>query len=120
MTIRVVFRCSRCGSKAFRPSSKWTFKDTVLNKIGVVPQRCFSCRRRFYLFRPAIVQSFLRALAGPPVEAKEAEVSLGEALRKRPLPDVIVHPRRKIDLSRLKDAESREGRSQTPRENMAG
>jgi hypothetical protein len=120
MTIRIVFRCSRCGSKSFRPSSKWTLKDTILNKIGVVPQRCFSCRGRFYLFRPALLQSFLRALAAPPLQTEEARVSLSEALRKRPVTDVLVHPRRKIELSRLADTESREGRSQTPRENLAG
>jgi hypothetical protein len=70
MTIRLLFRCSRCGSKYFRPSQKVAFKDLLLRKIGIIPQRCYGCRRRFYLYHPAILQSLLRALADPPVEAK--------------------------------------------------
>lgn len=66
MKIRLTFECSRCGSKLFRPSTKWSFKDTFLRKIGITPQRCFRCRRRFYLYRPVILHAFLRALAGPP------------------------------------------------------
>jgi len=70
MTIRLVFRCSRCGSKYFRQSQKVAFKDLLLRKIGIFPQRCYRCRRRFYLYHPAILQSLLRALAGPPLPAK--------------------------------------------------
>jgi hypothetical protein len=65
MKIRFTFECSRCGSKLFRPSTKWTFKDTILRKLGVTPQRCFRCRRRFYLYRPLFGYSILRALAAP-------------------------------------------------------
>jgi len=69
MKIRLVFECSRCGSKAFRPSTKWTFRDTILRKIGITPQRCFRCRRRFYLYRPVLIHAFLKTLVGPPQEA---------------------------------------------------
>src|ERR1700733_6762094 len=73
MKIRLVFKCSRCGSNSFRPSTKWAFKDSLLRRIGVAPQRCFRCRGRFYLYRPVVLQSFLRALAGP--AAQEAPVA---------------------------------------------
>jgi hypothetical protein len=75
MKIRIVFECSRCGSKFFRPSTKWSFKDTLLRKIGVTPQRCFRCRGRFYLFRPLSLYGFLRALAASPVEAVPSPVA---------------------------------------------
>jgi hypothetical protein len=70
MTIRLLFRCSRCGSKYFRPSRKVAFKDLLLRKIGIIPQRCYQCRRRFYLYHPAILQSLVRALAAPALDAK--------------------------------------------------
>jgi hypothetical protein len=54
MKIRLVLHCSQCGSHSFRPSSQVTLKDAVLQKFGVIPQRCFLCRRRFYLFKPLI------------------------------------------------------------------
>ena len=73
MKIRLVFKCSRCGSNSFRPSTMLTFKDGMLRKVGVTPQRCFRCRGRFYLYRPEILQSFLRAIADPaPQEAPVA------------------------------------------------
>lgn len=76
MTIRVIFRCSRCGSKSFRPSLKWTVKDAVLRKMGVTPKRCFLCRRRFYLFRPAFLASLLKALDAPSVQMNESEATV--------------------------------------------
>jgi hypothetical protein len=72
MKVRFLFRCSQCGSKSFRPSGKLTFKDLVLRTIGITPQRCLNCRRRFRLCRPTIVFSLLRALAGPPVQQGRA------------------------------------------------
>jgi hypothetical protein len=65
MTVRVLFRCSRCGSKFFRRSWRRTFKDIVLEKIGVVPQRCLGCHRRFYLYRPVIFELLRKALLRP-------------------------------------------------------
>ncbi len=91
MTIRFVFRCSRCGSKSFRPSMKRAFKDSILRKFGITPQRCFKCRRRFYLYRPATFYSLLMALAAPPVRPAEDA------------PDVV--------WSRFIKADPREGRS---------
>jgi len=67
MKIRLKFECSRCGSKIFRPSSKWSFRDSLLKKIGVTPQRCYRCRTRFYIYRPVTLHMFLKALVGPPV-----------------------------------------------------
>lgn len=107
MTVRIIFRCSRCGSRSFRPSSKWTFKVAILRKIGLVPQRCYLCRRRFYVFRPAFLSALLKALDGPPLRANEANA----------------FPRRKpmtIELSRFADSDPRESRSQTASENLAG
>jgi len=112
MTIRIVYRCSRCGSPSFRRSTQWTFKDTILHKFGILAQRCFHCRRRFYLFRPVILQSFLRSLAasGP---------RLDRAARKPLTSDVMSHSRT-IDLSSLRNAQAADGRSQTASENLAG
>lgn len=66
MKIRIIFECSGCGSISHRPSTKWTFKDNFLHKFGIWPQRCYRCQRRFYLFRPAFLNTILRALAAPP------------------------------------------------------
>jgi hypothetical protein len=66
MKIRIIFECSRCGSTSHRPSTKWTFKDNFLHKFGIWPQRCYRCRCRFYLYRPAFLSAILRALAAPP------------------------------------------------------
>lgn len=65
MKVRIIFECSGCGSTSFRPSTKWTFKDNFLHKFGIWPQRCFRCRRRFYLFRPALLDVLLRAIVAP-------------------------------------------------------
>jgi hypothetical protein len=65
MTIRFVFNCSCCGSNSFRPSARWTFKDSVLRKIGFYLYRCFHCSRRFYLFNPMSLRSFLLSLDAP-------------------------------------------------------
>jgi hypothetical protein len=91
MTIRFVFRCSRCGSKSFRPSMKRAFKDSILRLFGITPQRCFKCRRRFYLYRPAGFYALLKALAAPPVPATKGT------------PDVV--------WSRFIKVDPREGRS---------
>ncbi|HEX5227399.1 MAG TPA: hypothetical protein VFW44_06795 [Bryobacteraceae bacterium] len=71
MKLRFTFECSRCGSKSFRPSSKWRFRDTLLRKIGITPQRCLRCRRRFYVFYPISLDAFFRALINPPTPARE-------------------------------------------------
>jgi hypothetical protein len=65
MKIRIIFECSGCGSTFYRPSSKLTFKDNFLRKFGIRPQRCYRCRRRFYVFRPALVNLILRVIATP-------------------------------------------------------
>jgi hypothetical protein len=70
MKIRITFECSRCGSLFFRPSMKRTFKDVPLSKIGVKAQRCYRCRRRFYLFRPVWLNAFLKALVASPAPQK--------------------------------------------------
>lgn len=66
MKIRIVFECSGCGWEWSRPSTKWTFKDNFLHKFGIRPQRCLRCNRRFYLYRPALLDRMLRALVAPP------------------------------------------------------
>jgi len=65
---------------------------TLLKKIGVAPQRCLRCRRRFYLYRPAILELLLRALAGSPARPRAAETT-----------DVV--------WNRLAEADPREGGS---------
>jgi hypothetical protein len=65
MKIRIVFECSGCGSELSRPSTKWTFKDNFLHKFGIRPQRCLRCNRRFYLYRPALLDRMLKALMAP-------------------------------------------------------
>jgi hypothetical protein len=103
MKIRFVFRCSRCGSTSFRPSGKRAFKDLVLRTIGITPQRCFKCRRRFYLWRPAIVSSLLRVLAAPPVPARQGAALQPEKAKAAVASDVV--------WSRLAKADRREGDS---------
>ena len=85
MTIRLVFECTRCGSKFFRPSTQRTFRDTILRKFGVTPQRCYRCRGRFYLYRPEILAAFLRTLAAPPETEAAIAARAGRevAYRKR-------------------------------------
>src|ERR1700677_3992786 len=112
MTIRVIFRCSRCGSKSFRPSSRLTFRDTVLRRIGIAPQRCFQCRRRFYLYCPVIVQSLLRALSAPPLQAQDAPAELQPKITRKPA-EVVT--RRTLELGRLAEADR-----QGAREDLAG
>jgi len=80
--VRLVFKCPLCGSRFFRPSSMWTFRDAWLRKIGVTPQRCFQCRRRFYLYRPATLWLFLKALAGPRRAAKAIEACSEDQVRR--------------------------------------
>ncbi len=64
MTVRVLFRCSRCGSKRFRVSKLRTFRDTLFLKIGFVPQRCYICRGRFYVISPRLLRRAASALGG--------------------------------------------------------
>src|ERR1700722_2540731 len=112
MTIRVIFRCSRCGSKSFRPSSRWTFRDTVLWTIGITAQRCFQCRRRFYLYRPVVLHSLLRALSVSALQAQDAPAKLEPKITRKP---VEVGTRRSRERGWLADAER-----QGAREDLAG
>jgi hypothetical protein len=82
MKIRFVFRCSLCGSNSYRPSSQLTFRDTLLLKIGVRPQRCFLCRRRFYIFRPSILRSLLTGSAQQSLENKKPADRVIESSRR--------------------------------------
>jgi hypothetical protein len=103
MTIRFVFQCSRCGSNSFRPSSKRAFKDLLLRKIGITPKRCYRCRRRFYLYRPAILTSLLRALADPPLQVKEGAAPVPEKAKAAVATTVV--------WTTMAKADPREGRS---------
>ena len=112
MTVRITFRCSRCGSKSFRPSTQWTFKDTFLHKFGVRPQRCFQCRARFYIFRPTFLPAFFRVLAGTPAAPAAAPALLQEANEAAFSSEVLSHSERTIKLG--------DGRPQRARGNAAG
>jgi hypothetical protein len=81
MKIRIIFECSGCGSTSYRPSTKWTFKDNFLHKFGIWPQRCYRCRRRFYLYRPALLNTFLRALAAPPAPPAPQQPEIARAAK---------------------------------------
>jgi hypothetical protein len=89
MKIRIIFECSCCGSTSYRPSRKWTFKDNLLRRLGITPQRCFRCRRRFYIYDTPILRKFLNALAGPPEAAPEVEMAQQQ---------MITHPPVKTDV----------------------
>jgi hypothetical protein len=104
MKVRLIFECSRCGSKYFRPSSKWTFRDTLLRKIGITPQRCFRCRRRFYLYRPLALHAFLKALAGPPEPQPQAPAARAAKAGHTPVSTDVV-------WSRFAEADQSERRS---------
>jgi hypothetical protein len=62
MKVRVVYCCSRCGSSHFRSSISRRLADPVLACLGVHPQRCYSCRVRFYLLQPEGLGALLGAL----------------------------------------------------------
>src|ERR1700691_2015172 len=102
MTIRFLFRCTRCGSKFFRLSSKLAFADLLLRKVGITAQRCFQCRRRFYLYRPAMIESIVRALAGPLTEVNESTGLHPEKAKVPAAPNVV--------WTTMATADPREGR----------
>jgi hypothetical protein len=81
MKVRIIFECTGCGSISHRPSTKWTFKDNFLGKLGIRPQRCYRCRRRFYLFRPTLVDAMLRALAAPIVAVAPPQPEIARAAK---------------------------------------
>jgi len=62
MRVRIVFYCPRCGSVLFRPSVSRLFRDSIVSKLGVHPQRCYMCRLRFYLFKPSRLRTLVAAL----------------------------------------------------------
>jgi len=71
MKVRLFYRCTRCGSSSFRRSQTRTLKESLLGYIGVHPQRCHMCRRRFFLFKPTNLKAFLSALDAPPQSERE-------------------------------------------------
>jgi hypothetical protein len=75
MKIRLIFQCSHCGSGSFRLSARWTFKDSVVRKIGFNLHRCYRCSRRFYLFNPMSLRAFLLALDSPAEGAAPASAT---------------------------------------------
>ena len=69
MRIRILFCCPRCRSSAFRLSISRRFQDSLLEKLGVHPHRCYRCRLRFYLFKPLRLRAFAAALDRPLIPA---------------------------------------------------
>ena len=65
MRVRLLFCCPRCGSLLFRPSVSRRYRDSFLGSVGVRPHRCYICRLRFYLFKPARLRGFLTVLNRP-------------------------------------------------------
>jgi len=45
--------CPRCGSTDIRGSQTPHMLDFLLNSFSLKPYRCRSCRKRFYLRKPA-------------------------------------------------------------------
>jgi hypothetical protein len=78
------------------------FKDGMLQKIGVVAQRCLVCRSRFYIFRPAGLGSILKAFGHVP--AREPVVT-----RAPKIPPAAVT--KEVLWSALDEDDEREGRS---------
>ena len=105
MRIRVEFQCSRCGSGAFRPSTLWTFKDAILRKFGVTAQRCFHCRKRFYLFHPAILDRLLRLIADPRPALLNLDTSKPADVSR---PVKVVHPPVATDMVWTSFAEAKQ------------
>jgi hypothetical protein len=83
MKVRLIFQCSRCRSTAFRPSHPRSLKDALLRRLGVNPQRCYDCRRRFYLFKPMHLKAFLLALDTHPAETVGAAEPILDATNAR-------------------------------------
>lgn len=102
MTVRFIFECSQCGSEAIRLSSQWTWKDTMLKKVGITAQRCLRCRRRFYLYRPGFLRVLVRTLGDTASEAKAAS---GAKAAGKPLQTEVL-PHREIELEQLSSGES--------------
>lgn len=96
MRVRIVYFCPRCGSVLFRPSISRLFRDSLLSKLGIHPQRCYMCRLRFYLLKPLRAKTLVAALdrtwltqpsehpSPIPVEASTNSMaaSVGEAVRR--------------------------------------
>jgi hypothetical protein len=57
MTLRVIFRCPRCGSRAIRISSRQNRVDRFLALFRLCRHRCELCRCRFYLPRMGAARS---------------------------------------------------------------
>ena len=68
MRVRLIFYCPRCGSLLFRPSLSRTFRDNFLRPVGFQAHRCYMCRLRFYLFKPAGLKA-LTSMFERPVES---------------------------------------------------
>ena len=79
MKVHLVLRCPYCGSRSFRPSTLRKTRDTIFRALGLHPQRCYSCRSRFYSFRLANLRSLLAVLEGPRPEAQEPEPAKADA-----------------------------------------
>src|SRR5579863_10306549 len=79
MKVRLVLRCPRCGSLSFRPSTLRRTRDVVFRTLGLHPQRCYSCRSRFYSFRLASLRSALAVLEGPRPKTQEPEPAKPDA-----------------------------------------
>src|SRR5579872_1288080 len=100
MRVRVLFYCPRCESVLFRASSFRAVGDSLRRAFGVYPQRCLSCRIRFYLFKPHLLLSVLYLLDGRPGPQRqpqpafntEASIGDGAVLNWGPAPRKAVAP----------------------------
>jgi hypothetical protein len=83
MKLRIVFCCSRCGSVSFRHSISHRFGDGLLACLGIYPHRCYNCRVRFYLFRPAYLTALVHALGRPIVAEPQVNPAAEPAQNRR-------------------------------------
>jgi hypothetical protein len=73
MKLRILSFCPRCGYNSFRPSISRIFRDSFLGKLGICPHRCYTCRLRFYLFKPDGLRALVEALDRPMVDVSISE-----------------------------------------------
>ena len=80
MKVRLYYQCAHCGSTSFRKSAARSLKESFLAHVGIHPQRCHMCRRRFFLFKPNNLRAFLVALDAPPQDGRELEPGGSDAV----------------------------------------
>lgn len=82
MKVRLIFCCPRCNSMMFRASHSRHWRDSLVRPFGIHPHRCYLCRLRFYLFKPARLQAFLELIDHPVLGMPSPKTTSAETARR--------------------------------------